>query len=88
MLLIYHYGSSRLPPSDAGVSYQTAYRKLSACIADSFSVTYNHAPYWLIAKTEDRQMAHIYPKVITWKVQNIQHKKTDQMVIAQVDALL
>jgi hypothetical protein len=56
MLLIYHYGKSKLPPSGADVSYRTAYLKLrlSACIADSFTIMNNDPRYWRAAKTEDR----------------------------------
>jgi hypothetical protein len=67
MLIVYHYGPFRLPPSDAGVSYRTAYKelRLSACIADSFSIMHNYAPYWSTATTEDSRLARIYPKVMS-----------------------
>jgi hypothetical protein len=56
MLLIHHYGPSKLPPSNAGISYRTAYLelRLSVCIADSFYIMNNVPRYWRAAETEDR----------------------------------
>jgi hypothetical protein len=67
ILLVHRYGPSKLPPSNPGVSYRAVYQelsKLSVCIADSFSVMHNHAPYWTTVATEDSQIARIYPKVM------------------------
>jgi hypothetical protein len=55
-MLIHHYGPSRLPLSNTGVSYRAAYHelRLSACIADSFTVMNNEPCYWRAGETRNR----------------------------------